>query len=347
MFQSVLRSEPELPGALPTELKLLIRRCMGRVPSTRFATALEVRGAIEAFLEHQGSRELEQQAESRASELLTLLQGTADLLRVSRLFSECRFGFQQALRVWPENAHAKAALARITAEMVRFELKQGSVRSAQALLSELMDPPADVVAALAQAEAAEAEKARELERLHQVALSVDPLTGSRVRTLLATALGSLWAISPLLMGRYHAAFPSQDETLLSLPVSLASLILMIVVARRTPPERRTQLNVQIANVIRFGMGVQLSALLVFSVFLGGAGRADDAHPPLLLVPPVGRPCLGAGSRHLAGASVLPADVVPRAPLARLALRVCRVGVRRVARHHARRVPPPDEGAGRT
>jgi hypothetical protein len=234
-----------------------------------------VRGALEAFLEHQGSRELEQQAESRASELLTLLKGTADPLRVSRLFSECRFGFQQSLRVWPENAHAKAALARITAEMVRFELKQGSVRSAQALLSELMEPPADVVAALAQAEAAEAEKAREVERLHQFALSVDPLTGSRVRMLLATALGSLWAISPLLMGRYHAAFPEQDETLLSLPACLASLVLMIIVAIRTPPERRTQLNVQIANVIRFGMGLQLSALIVFSVFLGGLGLLDQ------------------------------------------------------------------------
>jgi serine/threonine-protein kinase len=272
MFQSVLRSEPELPSALPTELNQLIRRCMGRVPSTRYATALEVRGALEAFLEHQGSRELEQQAESRASELLTLLKGTADPLRVSRLFSECRFGFQQSLRVWPENAHAKAALARITAEMVRFELKQGSVRSAQALLSELMEPPADVVAALAQAEAAEAEKAREVERLHQFALSVDPLTGSRVRMLLATALGSLWAISPLLMGRYHVAFPEQDETLLSLPACLASLVLMIIVAIRTPPGRRTQLNVQIANVIRFGMGLQLSTLIVFSVFLGGLGE---------------------------------------------------------------------------
>ena len=272
MFQSVLRSEPELPSDLPAELELLIRRCMGRVPSSRYVSALEVRGAIEAFLEHQGSRELEQQSESRASELLTLLKGPADPVRVSRLFAECRFGFQQALRVWPENAPAKAALARITGEMVLFELKQGSVRSAQALLSELSDPPADMVAALARAQAAEAEKARELERLHQVALSVDPLTGSRVRMLLAVVLGSLWAISPLLMGRYHAAFPNQDETLLSLPVCLASLVLMIIVAIRTPPERRTQLNVQIANVIRFGMGLQLSALIVFSVFLGGLGE---------------------------------------------------------------------------
>lgn len=271
MFQSVLRSEPEIPGDVPAELELLIRRCMARTPSVRLASALDVRLALEAFLEHQGSRELEQQSEARAIELLALLQGSADPVRVSRLFSECRFGFQQALRIWPDNAPAKVALARITAEMVRFELAQGSVRAAQTLLAELNVLPPELVAAVAEAEAAEARKAKELARLHDLAESVDPLTGSRIRMLLAIALGTIWAISPWLMGRYHAAFPDQDETLLSLPVTLTSLILMIVVVRRIPRERRTPLNVQIANVLLFGMVLQIVALSFIALFLGGLG----------------------------------------------------------------------------
>ncbi len=272
MFQSVLTSEPELPSDMPAELELVIRRCMAREPSSRPQSALDVRVSLEAFLEHQGSRELEQQSETRAAELLTLLGGEADPVRVSRLFSECRFGFQQALRVWPGNVHAREALERITAQMVRFELKHGSVRSAQALLAELTEPPPPLIAAVADAQAAEAEKKKELERLHQLAQSFDPLTGSRVRMLLAIALGSIWAISPWLMGRYHAAFPDQDETLISVPVASASLLLMLAVISRTPSERRTPLNVQIANVLLFGTVLQIATLVFIKLFLGGLGE---------------------------------------------------------------------------
>ena len=273
MFQSVLRSEPDLPSEMPAELELVIRRCMAQEPSSRHASAHDVRVALEAFLEHQGSRELEQQSETRAAELLTLLGGAADPVRVSRLFSECRFGFQQALRVWPQNAHAKTSLANITAEMVRFELKQGSVRSAQTLLAELSEPPADLVAAVADAEAAAARKAKELEALHELAQSVDPLTGSRIRMLLAIALGSLWLISPFLMALYHSTFPEHDETLISLPVTLISLVVTLVVLARVSVRRRTPLNVQIANVLLFGMSLQACSLVFIKLFLGGLGTS--------------------------------------------------------------------------
>lgn len=272
LFESVMRSTPALPDDVPAELAALIRRCLSRVPADRPSSALEVRQALEAFVEHQGSRELEQQSEGRAAALRVVLKGAPDPMRVSRLFAECRFGFQQALRVWPENARAREALARLTAEVVHFELAHGSVRSAQAVLAELAEPPAALVEAVAKAEAAEAEQAKELERLKRLAQAVDPLTGSRMRMLLALALGTLWVLSPVLLGLYHAAFPDQDETLLTLPITLLSLGVTLVVMKRTPPERRTPLNVQIAHLLVFGMAVQTAALLYLKVVVGGLGE---------------------------------------------------------------------------
>jgi serine/threonine-protein kinase len=272
MFESVVRSTPELPADTPLELAALIRRCMARDPKERPATALEVRHALESFLEHQGSRELEQQSRARAQELAALLaEASPDAVRVSRLHSECRFGFQQALRLWPENAAAKQELARVTERLVRFELTHGAVRAARTLLAELDEPPVELVEAVRRAEAAEVEKARQLERLRELEKAADPLTGSRVRMLIAIGLGVIWAGGPLIGGFYHRAHPDADETLGVLPVGLVSLAALIFSIARYGGRDRTPLNVAVGHLLLASLTFQIAGLLYLKFVLGGLG----------------------------------------------------------------------------
>jgi serine/threonine-protein kinase len=278
IVSSVLASEPRLSPHVPDELAGLIRACMAARPQERPASALEVRRALEAFLGHQGSRELAAQSAERASELdAALAAPPVDATRVARLFSECRFGFQQALRSWPGNHAAVEGLTRVVERMVRVELDRGAVSAARALLADLPEPPPSLVAEVERAEQVEADKAKELARLKRMAESLDPLTGFQRRFFVGLTLGVLWVVAPGLRFLMGPRVLIQNDVLAAIPVAVLSIISIIVVALRTRPEHRTPLNQQIARVLLFGMSFQVAAafvlLVVLEVPVGDRGSA--------------------------------------------------------------------------
>ncbi len=161
VVQHVLRSSPPVPQGAPEELIELLRRCLKPKPEDRPESALEVRRALESFVEHQGSLALATQSEKKAEELHALLATTTpDATRVYSVFSECRFGFQQALSAWGRNTRARAGLERALKDMARFELAHGSVKAARALVSELATPDSTLEAELTAATKRDEEKAR-------------------------------------------------------------------------------------------------------------------------------------------------------------------------------------------
>ena len=87
----------------------------------RFASALEFREALGGFLRHRGSVQLARAADERLQTLLATLQSTARD-HVYPLLSECRFGFTQALREWPENEAARRGLSRCLEETAHYEV---------------------------------------------------------------------------------------------------------------------------------------------------------------------------------------------------------------------------------
>ncbi len=44
-------------------------------------------------------------------------------LRLYRLYSECRFGFREALNAWSDNVRAREGLDRATEVMVAYEIR--------------------------------------------------------------------------------------------------------------------------------------------------------------------------------------------------------------------------------
>ncbi len=271
VLQSVLASRPALPPEAPAELAELLTRCLSADPAQRPASALEVRLALEAFLEHQGSRELSTQSEARLEALLAALaDARAAATTVAALFSQCRFGFQQALRSWPENVTARRGLERALVAMVRHELRQGTARAAQGLLAELAAPPADLAAEVASALARDAAREAEVALLQDLARKNDPRTGEVRRLVTALVLISMWVVSPLI-GHFVAGGLGPLENLAPLPVAVLSTLALIIAKLRAPKEHHTTLNTQLARLLLFTMPFQALmhvALYTFEVDLG-------------------------------------------------------------------------------
>lgn len=185
------RPRPLPPGA-PQELVEICAKAMAASPADRYASVLELREALGGFLRHRGSVQLARAAEGRLEALMASLQGSAHD-EVYPLLSECRFGFSQALREWPENAAARRGLSRCIEATAHFELARGNLAAARALIDELEDVPALLREALLQLEKQRAAAARQQQRLEHLSQELDPRVASRQRVWMVVV--SIIAIS--------------------------------------------------------------------------------------------------------------------------------------------------------
>jgi serine/threonine-protein kinase len=196
---SILRSEPALPAGAPAELSALCRKAMSADPAQRLESAEAFRQALARFLHHRGSLALAQEAEARFAELTAALAESTDRdaawrTRVYRLLGECRFGFQQALRAWPENAMAAQGIRRVSEAMAREELRQGDPKAAAALLAGIAGVEPALVAEVEKAQALRDERLGALERL---ARDHDRRPGQRTRIFIGVVLGTFFTVAPL------------------------------------------------------------------------------------------------------------------------------------------------------
>ena len=204
VFASVIESNPAIPATAPPELARICQRAMHADQAERFDSVEELRLALQAYLEHRGSADLAARAVVRTDELVTLLAAPAGPVpddeadrreSIYRLFDACRFGFHEALSVWPDNADAHAGLVRAITAVAEYELRTSNPRAAVTLLGELASPPAEL---LARARAQVAQQARHHAELEQLRRQQDPKTGSRTRTFVSVLFGITFTVVPLL-----------------------------------------------------------------------------------------------------------------------------------------------------
>ena len=240
-LENVRHSAPLALDHGPAELGAVVQKAMAHDPSARFGGVAELRAALEAFLEHRSSANLAAEAEESLSALrveiaasMALAPGAASTSevrsRLHHLFGECHFGFQAALRSWPDNVAARDGLLRATSLLVIHELEKGDLQSASILLRGLAEPPAELAARVAAAEAlarAEEERRRAIERRH------DPETGRRTRVLFATMLGVIFSAMPVLIRQPLARTTPTHLKLALIPLGpLAVVAVLGVLARR-------------------------------------------------------------------------------------------------------------------
>jgi hypothetical protein len=192
---SIALSEPELPADAPPELAAICRRAMHRDAAQRFASADEMRIALQRYLEHRGSANLALGAHARLAGLrAALAEGNDD--EVHRLFGACRFGFHEALAAWPENGDARDGLTGATLAVAEYELARDRPAAAVALLHEL-DPAPPLLAKARDAAAKQAARDAELARIKQAR---DLTVNANQRSRLVAAIGLVFTVVPLVMG---------------------------------------------------------------------------------------------------------------------------------------------------
>lgn len=245
IIANVIASSPVLPPGAPPELARICMRAMHEQPAERFESIDALRLAIERYLAHRGSADLAARASVRLVELRDVLARTGDRNEaIYRLFGACRFGFHEALAVWPENAAAHTGLTEAITAVAEYELAEGNPKGALTLLGELADPPAALLARVRSAVDAAAKKQAELEKLHA---EHDGSLGRRTRTFFAVLLGLTFSILPLVNQWAYDARASEShrrDTLIAL-VAFIALAGFAFWARNTM--RATAFNRRIAT----------------------------------------------------------------------------------------------------
>lgn len=137
----------ELPGA-PAELALVARRACAKDPAARHPDAAALQKALQGWVRQRHALHLVAAARARLDALRAALVDPSDgaRARIEAAFSECRFGFAQALEASPGLEAARAGLRDATGAMVRYAIVHGELDLARAHLDALAELGGEVAA---------------------------------------------------------------------------------------------------------------------------------------------------------------------------------------------------------
>ena len=236
-------------------------------PALRPKGALEVRQALERFLEHRGSMILASEASRRLTELEQLL-ATPDptLARMYDVYGQCRFGFSQALLAWHDNARAREGLQKAVRLMVQAALSHDDTQAAAVLLNDLEEPDPELETRVAVKQKRAADR---LAQLHALERKHDPVSGRKVRLVFALLLGAIWVVGPI-VGSVSGLTSSRYETLTGLPV--AFVLFAVLAALRVRWQGWSDFNVKVARVVIVALVCQVT--LSVAAFLTGVDGAQ-------------------------------------------------------------------------
>ena len=204
LFSAFRCDPPTLPAEVPETLAEICRHALARAPGDRFADVEALRGAIDGYLRNRASIEITDRSLRLAAELFAtapadtvadgLDAGTFDPQGVHRKFAACRFGFQQALEIWPGNRRAKVGLQRILSLMIHRSIDAGEVHQAALLAQELPEPDPAIDERLRLARKARAERERDLHALGAIGYRHDYRIGQANRRRFTIGLAGVNAV---------------------------------------------------------------------------------------------------------------------------------------------------------
>jgi hypothetical protein len=259
---SIALSEPELPADTPAELAAICRRAMHKDAAQRFASADELRLALQRYLDHRGSTLMLAGALERLGTLRAAI-AAGDANEVHRIFGACRFGFHEALAAWPENADARAGLEAAAIAVAEYELARDAPAAAVALLGELQPAPPLLASAR---EAADRQAARRAE-LEKLASAHDLSVNVNARSVLVAATGAVFTVIPILMKLFPTLVP---RTASQFTITLGLLFVAISAITMRAYERfgTTTIDRRLLLILPFSFGMQ--CVLALGGWLGGS-----------------------------------------------------------------------------
>lgn len=275
---SIANSAPSFGPDVPEPLADIARRAMQRTVDDRYPDVETFAQGVKDYLSFRSVYRIAEQASVQREELSRRIRaGTEggepeDRLSLYRLFGECRFGFQQALALWPACESARSGLAQATESMVEFELDRGEPQAAAALLAELDCPPASLAKRVEQAEEERRTEQRRLERLRAF---MDPATGGRTRRWILLGLGVVWVCMPLALRGLQLINQSQRTHGGSL---VGALVLLSIVLAFLMPARHKLLHTSVNR--HFAIAAVMAVLAQVVMHAGAIAARAPLEEPL-------------------------------------------------------------------
>ncbi|MCO4760008.1 MAG: serine/threonine protein kinase [Myxococcales bacterium] len=308
LFSAHESKPPVLPADVPAPLAEICRIAMARNPEDRFPDVAHLRDAVAAYLLHRTSIEITERALKDTAILMATppaednpTSAVIDPLGVHKRFVRAKFGFQQALDIWPENWRASRGLQSVLELMIRRSMAAGELGQAGLLLEELPAPAPTLSADLAASRVQQSEDQAGLARLGALGQRHDLRVGTLQRRWFTfalmliwpglSALTHYWQVQGTLTGGRHALVAG---------IFLALVMLYAVVRHRHI--RRMGLNQRFFHIAGLST-VSLFAIRLFA-WMGGLPPAH-VQPAELIVFFMGMGAIAAvGWRYL----ILPATL---------------------------------------
>ncbi|MCB9738926.1 MAG: serine/threonine protein kinase [Deltaproteobacteria bacterium] len=280
LFSAWESRPPAFPPGIPAPLAEICRCALARLPEDRYADVAALRSALDDFLLHRASIEITERSLRLAAQLhatppADALDGSSqiDPLGVHKTFARCRFGFLQALEIWPENARAAAGLQDVLLLMIHRLLDAGELNQAALLIEEL--PLPDDVAAERLRDLRQAQKARErdLRALGAIGRRHDDRVGIIYRRRFLVGLSTIWAGVAVAEGvaSERGALSPAVHAVIPFVMLLITFVYGIV---RREPMRAAGVNLRLYNIATITLGAIVIERLL--------GAVVGAPIPLLL-----------------------------------------------------------------
>ncbi len=216
-------------SGVPDELAAIINQACARSPSERFQNVLTMREAITVYREHRAAQALSTAAGEQLMEMeQSIRDQPANYTEGQRRFSVARFGFDAALKVWPESPHARFGLARCLRVMIDYEIEQRHLDVAEALIATLSDRDPERVERAARVSAMREQLRTEQARLLAIVRDRDPRVGAADRAKAYRAMAAAVLLMTLALFAQRLFFAGFSPSSLRL-VLVAVIVLMLMI----------------------------------------------------------------------------------------------------------------------
>lgn len=206
LFAAHLSEPHDYGDDVPAELAQIANQACHRDKDRRFATAKAFRDALDDFLDHRESIAISASADQKRSRLDDLLGAEQlDVATIHDTYGECRFGYLEALRMWPDNPSATQGLQYCLETMAEFHLDREQLDAARACIADLPEERPELAERTEQLARRLDDEEQEMERLKEMERDLDLSTSSETRSVLMIIFGLLWTVTSLYGGLRSAS----------------------------------------------------------------------------------------------------------------------------------------------